>query len=161
MARVIDVLVKRRVDVPATALEKQSDRSFAEIVFNHGRREAGNISRIRPVRHSLNRMAGKVVDDGKRPAVILAINPQDTDLGIDRPNRCHLGIGRHRVGVPHVNISPVFHSQPTVFLNTVLMTAAGADRDRRQFFESRFDGRRPETCALPRRRRGCRGSDWC
>ena len=68
------------------------------------RGEAGDVGRVPAAGDALDRMAGEVVDDGQRPAV-LAIEPQHADLRIDRPDFGDLFVGRQRIGVPHVDLA--------------------------------------------------------
>ena len=68
-------------------------------------------------------MAGEVVEHRERPAV-LAIDAQDADLRVDRPDALHLVIGRQRVRPAHVDLASVLQRQPAILADSILLPGA-------------------------------------
>ena len=80
-------------DLPFT-VRLNEPYAAAEIVFDHLGRKSGNICCVCATGHSLNGVAGKVVDDSQRRAV-KAIKSQDTDLGVDGADGHNVFVSRH------------------------------------------------------------------
>src|SRR4051812_26681852 len=78
-------------------------------------------------------MACEVVDDGDGPSVF-RVQPQDSDLRIDRPHLGDCFVGWQRVGVTTVDDFAAFQFQTAVFRNAIFMTGSDADRDRNHLF---------------------------
>ena len=89
----IDLLVAHGVDVAAAALHEERHGAVAERFLDHLRGEAGEVRRVALARRIHDRMAGEVVEHRQRRAV-LAIEPQQADLRIDRADRGDVFIAR-------------------------------------------------------------------
>ena len=74
-------------------------------------------------------MTGEIIDDGQRQS-IFPIQPQDADLGINRPDPNNLFIGRKRIGMTDIRLLTAFQCEPAVLHDTVLVADAGTDVDR-------------------------------
>ena len=72
MTRMIDVLVRNRIDVAATPLKEQGHSSFVQILFDDFRGKPGHVGRVGSAGNALNRMTGEVVDDRQRLAILRA-----------------------------------------------------------------------------------------
>ena len=68
-------------------------------------------------------MDGKVVDDSECFAGLL-IESEDTDLGIDRSDRCNLLVGWQGVGMTDVRFLANLEPQPAVFGDAIFVTGA-------------------------------------
>jgi len=83
-------------------------------------------------------VAGEVVEQGQGPAV-RAIDPEESDLRIDRSHGGDLVIRWEGIGAPHIGFGPVLQPQPAVLADPGFFAGSRAGPDRFEVSRRLFD----------------------
>ena len=137
IGRTAHFFVMNRIDVAAAALDEESHRAGG--LFDDFGGKTGVVSRVALARRVHDRMASKLIDDRER-STVRAIQPQQTNLRINRPGAHHLLIARHRVSTAHVRLRAVFEKHAAVFADAALAADTRAHFDRHEVLRRISDG---------------------
>ena len=103
----IDILVTDWVNVTTAALHKKRNRILAQVVLNGLGGEAGDVRGVASTGHSLDWVAGKIVNHRQRPA-IHPVQAQHANLRVHRADRSNVFIRRQRISTADINLLAAF-----------------------------------------------------
>lgn len=124
IAGLVEILEAHINHIAGGTLKKEGRHSVSEAILEDSRSDAGEIRGDAALGISKEQVAGEIVHDGQRSAV-LAVHAQDANLRIHRTDSGHLLLGRAGIGMTDRPVSAIPHAEVAIHGNAVL--ARGPD----------------------------------
>ena len=96
-----------------------------QALFDHFRGSAGIVRRVPATGHAHDRVTGKLVEH-RQGAALHAIQPEHTDLRVDRSHARDVFVAGHGVSAPHIYITAILHLEPSIFTDPIFLPRAGS-----------------------------------